>query len=145
MHTLRSFATRPRFANINRVVLNSIPIWPGTARSNRHTVTAGNDHDRKDRASWICDDMHCTMKRRIAVVLHNTVNQVLIVTVERNRSSLCFHYTGAGFDQTEDDESTAVVSERKNRLREGCLVIVRALQIEPILDLTIEVFSRIDQ
>jgi hypothetical protein len=108
-------------------------------------MPAGNDHDRKDCARRVCNEVHRTVKRRITVVLHDAVDQVLAVAVECGRPPLRFHYARISFNQTEGDKPTTVVNEGENSLCERRLVIVRILQIEPILDLAIEIFSRVNQ
>ncbi|GAB3320117.1 MAG: hypothetical protein CL549_14110 [Alcanivorax sp.] len=108
-------------------------------------MAAGNDHDGKDRTGRVYNDVYRTVKRRIAVVLHDAVDQVLAVTVECGRATLGFYNAGIGFNQTENDESTTMVGQGEHRLCEGRLVIVRALQIKPVLDLAIEIFPRINQ
>lgn len=108
-------------------------------------MSTWNDHDRKDSAGWICNDVHCTVKWWIAVILHDAVDQVLAVAVESGRPTFRLHYTNISFNQAERDKSTAVIGEGENCLCKCRFVIIRTLQIEPILDLAIEIFPRINQ
>ena len=46
-------------------------------------MTTWNDYDRKDDVCWVRNDMYGTMKRRIAIVLHDAVNEVLTIVIKR--------------------------------------------------------------
>jgi len=57
-----------------------------------------NDYDREDRACWVCNDMYGTVKWRITIVLHNAIDQVLTIAIERGGpsfrlfdASICFN------------------------------------------------------
>ena len=53
--------------------------------------------------------MDCTMERRVAVILHNTVDKVLAVYIECCRSTFSLHYAPIGLLKTECDETTAMI------------------------------------
>jgi hypothetical protein len=108
-------------------------------------VPTRNEHYRKYRAEWVSNDVHRTVKRWIAIVLHDTVDQILIVAVECSWPFLRLHYAGISFNEPKDDKSTSMVRKGENCFSECGFVIVGALQIKPVFDLTIESFLSINQ
>lgn len=89
--------------------------------------------------------MDRTVERRIAITLHDSINQILAVAIKGSRASFGLNNAFVGFHQSEDDKTATMIGDGKDSFCEGRLVIVRPLQIEPILRLEVEVFSWIDQ
>lgn len=89
--------------------------------------------------------MHLAMQRRIAVVMHDPVYQVLSIPIESGGAPACFNEASGSLYQSKYDEAATVICQSNYRFSERSFIIARIDQIKPVLDLTIEIFARPDQ
>ena len=73
--------------------------------------------------------MDGTVKRRIGVILHYAINQVLVISAKSNRTTVCLYNAYIRFRQSECDETASVVSEGYNCLCKCRFVLIATFQV----------------
>jgi len=85
------------------------------------------------------------VERRIAVALHYPIDQVLVVSLQRGRAVGGLYQALAAFLEAQNNETAAMIRKGERRFGEYRFVVVVAFQVQPVLDLQIEVFARVDE
>src|SRR4051794_22075022 len=99
LRALGRLAARSRTPDVNGVTLNSLVSRPAASRADRDAVSSRDDDDWVDSAVRSGYVTHRALKRRICIALHDPVDDVLAVAVQRHRTVLCGDDPGVSFRQ----------------------------------------------